>query len=123
MIVDDEAIMANMLEEFLTLQGAETTTFYSPEKALIAFEEKSANYDIVITDETMPGLLGTHMAKHMLQIKPDTPIILCTGYSENLNTRITQETGIAGFFRKPVKLNELLVKLLKEKEKIEKLRD
>jgi PAS domain S-box-containing protein len=123
MIVDDETIMANMLEEYLTLQGAETTTFYSSEKALMAFEDKSENYDIVITDETMPGLLGTHMAGRMLQIKPEIPIILCTGYSEHLNTQITQDTGIVGFFRKPVKLNELLVKLLLEKEKLEKLRE
>lgn len=122
LVVDDEAIMANMLEEYLKLQGAETTLYYSPEKALMAFEDNTSEYDIVITDETMPGLLGTHMAERMLKTKPGLPIILCTGYSENLNTQTIQASGIVGFFRKPVKLDELLAKLLQQKEKLEQLR-
>jgi signal transduction histidine kinase/CheY-like chemotaxis protein len=111
MIVDDEISMGTILKEFLTMQGALTSVFNSPVAALEAFEEHPDQVDIVITDETMPGLTGMHLAELMLKQRPDLPIILCTGYSEHASPALAEKIGLAGFFHKPLKLNELLSKI------------
>jgi DNA-binding NtrC family response regulator len=118
MVVDDEQSMATMLHEFLTMQGAKLVSFTSPILALEALRLNPGSIDLVVTDETMPGLSGMHLAEHMLKIKPALPIILCTGYSEHATPDLAAQTGIAGFFYKPLKMNELLLKiqsLLQEK--------
>ena len=111
MIVDDEPAMTSMLQEYLSIQGAHITSFNSPVEAMYAFELNPHIYDVVITDETMPGLSGMHMAELMLRFKPQLPIILCTGYSEYATPELAEKVGLAGFFYKPVKVNELLSKL------------
>ncbi len=111
MVVDDEPDMATMLRELLSMHGAQVTLFNSPGDALNHFKENPQTIDLVITDETMPGLSGMRLAKHMLAIKPDLPIILYTGYSENANAETAAAVGIAAFFYKPVKMNDLLQKI------------
>jgi len=112
MLIDDETMMTDMLDEFLTIQGADVVTFNSPEAAIEHFTKDSATIDLVITDETMPGLLGTHLAKQMLSIKPSLPIILCTGNSKQSDVDDYKEMGIAACFRKPVKTQDLLMRIL-----------
>jgi len=111
MVVDDEQSMSAMLQEFLMLHGARVVCFTSPILALEAFRQNVESIDIVVTDETMPGLSGMHLAEHMLKLKPALPIILCTGYSENATPDLADQTGIAGFFYKPLKMDELLFKI------------
>jgi FixJ family two-component response regulator len=65
----------------------------------------------VITDQTMPGISGMLLAKKLLTLKPDLPIVLCTGYSEHATAESVEKIGIAGFFHKPVKMNDLLLKI------------
>jgi PAS domain S-box-containing protein len=120
MVVDDEQSMSTMLHEFLAMQGARVISFTSPILALEAFRQNADSIDIVVTDEAMPGLSGMHLAEHMLKLKPAIPIILCTGYSEHATPDSAAQMGIAGFFYKPLKMNELLLKiqaLLQEKKK------
>jgi PAS domain S-box-containing protein len=119
MVVDDEQSMTTMLQEFLTIKGARVISFVSPILALEAFRQNADSIDIVVTDETMPGLSGMHLAEHMLKLKPALPIILCTGYSEHATPDSAAQMGISGFFYKPLKMNELLLKiqlLLQEKK-------
>lgn len=111
MVVDDETTMATMLRELLSMHGAQVTVFNAPLEAMASFENNPQIIDLVITDETMPGLSGMHLAEQMLKIKPALPIILCTGYSERATAESTASIGIAGFFSKPVKMNELLQKV------------
>jgi len=111
MVVDDETTMATMLRELLSMHGAQVTVFNAPLDAMTCFENNPQIIDLVITDETMPGLSGMHLAEQMLKIKPALPIILCTGYSERATAESTASIGIAGFFSKPVKMNELLQKI------------
>jgi DNA-binding NtrC family response regulator len=111
MVVDDEIAMTAMLQEALSINGAQVISFNSPLAAWNIFEQESAEIDAVITDETMPGLSGMHLAERMLKFRPDIPIILCTGYSEHATPELAEQVGVSGFFYKPLKMYELLQKL------------
>ena len=111
LVIDDEPDMANMLREFLGMHGAKINVFNDPQAAQNFFEHNQDSIDLVITDETMPGLSGMRLAKHLLKLKPSLPIILYTGYSENANAETALAHGLAGFFYKPVKTQELLQKI------------
>ncbi len=78
------------------------------ESALNSFQREPGGYDLVITDMTMPGLTGAKLIKEIFQINPDTPIILCTGYSELINREKSMNLGVADFLQKPVMMNTLL---------------
>jgi DNA-binding NtrC family response regulator len=108
MVVDDEHAMSSMLEELLTLQGAQVSVYNQPHAALAAFERNPDSIDLVITDETMPELSGLDMARAMLALRPNKPIILCTGYSTRVNADIAGQVGIAGFMHKPLDIQALL---------------
>ena len=111
MVVDDEPEIATMVRDLLKLHSAEVTLFNDPRQALASFENNPQIIDMVITDETMPGLSGMHLAQKILAIKPGLPIILITGYSEHANVETADAIGLAGFFYKPVKTSELLQKI------------
>lgn len=111
MVIDDEMSMAAMMHEFLSIHDAQSFSFNSPLAALSAFEKAPDNFDIVVTDETMPGLSGMHLAARMLKLKPGLPIILCTGYSEHATAELAAKAGLAGFFSKPLQMNALLKKI------------
>ena len=108
LVIDDEIAIANLLEEFLGGYGAQVTAFNSPAAAWQVFEQQPEQFDVVITDEAMPGLSGMHLAQRMLRLKPELPIILCTGYSEHVTPDSAAQAGLAGFIYKPVELNALL---------------
>ena len=110
MIVDDVLSMMTMLQEYLIIQGATVMPFDAPLQALAAFEKNPDAIDLVITDETMPDLSGMDLAKEMLTIRPNLPIILCTGYSLHATPESVSASGIAAFFQKPVKMRDLLQK-------------
>ena len=65
------------------------------------------DFDIVITDQTMPGLPGDLLAVELLKIRPDIPIILCTGFSERINEEQAKEIGIREYLQKPFTRREL----------------
>lgn len=111
MVVDDEPALTNMLKEFLTAHGAHIVAFTDPIKALQEFLQTGVNIDIVITDESMPGMSGMLLSEKLLKQKPGLPIILCTGYSERATPESAAKIGIAAFFNKPLNMKELLHKI------------
>lgn len=111
MVVDDEPEIASLLDAVLSMHGAQVSLFTCPKQALASFEKNPQAFDLVITDETMPGLSGMHLAEQMLKMNPALPITLCTGYSEHANAETTAAMGIAGFFYKPVRAGDLLQKI------------
>jgi CheY-like chemotaxis protein len=76
-------------------------------QALALFESNSDQFDMVITDQTMPGLTGLELSVALLQVKPDLPIILCTGYSNNASEERAKKIGIKAFLKKPLVLSHL----------------
>jgi CheY-like chemotaxis protein len=75
--------------------------------ALVAFQNEPDKFDAVITDQTMPVMTGIDLARRFLQIRPDIPIILCTGYSSLVNEAQARAIGIKGFAMKPLTKNKL----------------
>jgi PAS domain S-box-containing protein len=102
MVVDDEESLAKMIEAALSWLGYKPTAFTSSVKALEAFEATPDAYDAVITDQTMPTLPGAELAKRVLKIRPDIPVILCSGYSEAIDSARAKQLGIREYLMKPI---------------------
>ena len=77
------------------------------------FKRSPNSFDLVITDMTMPKITGYELAKEMLIIRPDIPIILCTGYSESIDAENAKDAGIKGFVMKPVLKEDLVAAIRK----------
>lgn len=101
MVVDDESIVTQFLQDLLEMTGYDVVVYNDPEEALAYFESGPSQVDLVITDQTMPNLSGDKLAKALLARRADLPVILCTGYSEQVDAQTCQEIGIKGFLRKP----------------------
>ncbi|MCI5121099.1 MAG: response regulator, partial [Candidatus Electrothrix sp. AUS4] len=102
LFVDDEELLITMGKDMLSRLGYHVTVQQSSQEALETFRKQPDNFDLVITDQTMPDMTGFEMAKNMLQIRPDLPVILCTGYSTLVDEQIAKAHGIKGFLLKPV---------------------
>jgi DNA-binding response OmpR family regulator len=111
MCVDDEKPMAGLLEALLTDLGYDISCFTDSLQALDSFENNPGKYDLILTDHTMPKLTGLEMAKKFLSIRKDIPIILQTGYSDEVEREGVLGLGIADFIMKPVHKNELAGKI------------
>jgi len=102
MVVDDEQAMSSLLQNLLEHYGATVVPFNDPVKALEAFKADPDEYDLVVTDETMPKLTGLDLSRHLLDVRKDLPIILCTGFSETVNDKVIKEVGVRKLLHKPV---------------------
>ncbi|MBI4774248.1 MAG: PAS domain S-box protein [Deltaproteobacteria bacterium] len=107
LFVDDEEALAAVAGETLERQGYRVSVLTSSREALDLFRDRPGDFDIVITDMTMPQITGTELAKSMLQIRPDIPIIICTGYSEGMSEEKATELGIRRFLMKPLVAREV----------------
>ena len=83
------------------------TTLTDSAKALELFSVDPSRFDLVITDQTMPKLTGLHLAREFLKIRPDIPIILCTGHSDSVSPEKAKEVGVKEFLMKPLVKQEL----------------
>jgi len=107
MIVDDEKPLVALAEETLAELGYEPVGFTSSVAALDAFREAPRRFDIVLTDETMPELVGTDLASEIRLLRPDIPIVLMSGYSgAQLHDR-AREVGIREILRKPLQRKDI----------------
>lgn len=102
LLIDDEEMLIKMSKTMLERLGYRVTTRMNGKEALAAFQNSPKSFDLVITDQTMPGLTGTNLARLMLQIRPDIPIILCTGYSSNVSEEEASSIGIKAYALKPL---------------------
>ena len=102
MFVDDEDELIYIARETIESLGYKVTAKKSSIEALNEFREDPGNFDLVITDYTMPDMTGYELAGELLKIRPDIPIILCTGFSEMISTEKAKETGIREFIIKPI---------------------
>lgn len=100
--VDDESIIVTLHEDVLSRLGYTVTVKTSSEEALAQFKDNSHSFDLLITDQSMPILSGGKLAQEVLSIRPDMPIILCTGYSSILSEERAMEIGIKKYLMKPV---------------------
>ncbi len=107
LFVDDEPILVDMAYEMLTQLGYKVTALTSPHTALQRFMEDPNAFDVLITDQTMPYLTGTELARKLLAIRKNLPIILVTGYAETVTPEFVKNIGIKEFVMKPVVEDQL----------------
>lgn len=108
LLVDDEASVRHVMTEMLELHGLEVTAVGSGVDALSCFESDPQAFDIVITDQTMPHMTGAELAQELLRQRPELPVILCSGYSDEIDDRRAREMGIRAYYQKPISLRELV---------------
>jgi len=107
LFVDDEPFQTDMLKHLLGLLGYHVETRNAAAEALEFFKKDPQAVDLVITDMIMPKMTGDELAVQLLQIRPDLPIILATGYSENMTEAKAKALGIKAFAFKPLVMEEL----------------
>ncbi len=107
LFVDDEISIVNMVHQILERLGYEVTTKTSSTDTLELFRTRPDHFDLIISDMTMPNMMGDRLAKEMLKIRPDIPIILCTGYSDRVDDEKTKSIGARAYVMKPVVKSEL----------------
>ncbi|HKI49809.1 MAG TPA: PAS domain S-box protein, partial [Desulfobacteria bacterium] len=107
LFVDDEATIAGMGSQVLERLGYFVTMRTSSLEALELFRSKSEEFDLVITDMTMPNMTGDQLAMELMAIQPNIPVILCTGYSKKISDESASEIGIKAIAYKPIVKAEL----------------
>lgn len=113
MLVDDETDILISQEKFLTSLGYKVSSFENGQSALQAFLNHPHSFDLIITDMTMPRISGDKLSREILKIKPDIPIILCTGYHETFTREVALELGIRKYVPKPIEV-ALLSKMIRD---------
>jgi PAS domain S-box-containing protein len=115
LIVDDEESMVDIGRKRLERLGYQVEARTNPIEALELFRADPNQFDLVITDMTMPHITGDKLVKEILKIRPDIPTILCTGFSEKIDEEKAKEIGIRQYIEKPFdkgKLSRLVRKVL-----------
>ena len=107
LLVDDEKAAVDAIQPMLKNLGYQLTVRTSSIEALEAFHHKPNAFDLVITDQTMPNMTGKDLAKKIMSIRPDIPIILCTGFSEQVDKDTAEAMGIRAFVMKPIVMREM----------------
>ncbi len=107
LFVDDEESLVFSTKYSLEKYGYTVSAVTSPIKALEVFEANPEAFDLVITDMTMPDMTGDVLAMEIIKIRPDIPIILCSGYPDSIDKQTAREIGIRSFRLKPVRFIEI----------------
>lgn len=106
MVVDDESFFLEIVSEHLATLGYRVEAYGSSIAALGTFRQAPDNYDLIISDQTMPEMTGRQLTSKLKEIRPEIPVILCTGYSD-VPSEQEQQNGIASLLMKPVTRKEL----------------
>ena len=118
LFVDDEPSLVDIGRKMLRHLGHEVIVRTSSLEALEAFRNNPDRFDLVITDKTMPQMTGFDLARKLKQIRPDIPIILCTGFSDTTDSDEAKAMGISGLVMKPIVMREMakMIKRVSDEE-------
>lgn len=107
LFVDDEEMLVEMGKGLLERLGYDVVSTTSPHDALSIFSNDPGRFDLVVTDQTMPDMTGVELSQKLLGLRPDIPIILCTGFSHLVDAEAAQKAGVKGFVMKPLSKQEI----------------
>lgn len=107
LFIDDEPDVLSMTKSILERLNCSVVAFTDASDALKLFEDDPYAFDLIITDQVMPGMTGTALTKEILVLRKDIPVILCTGYSETVSPEMAREAGVREFVMKPVTKKEM----------------
>ncbi len=102
LIVDDEENIIKMTSMMLQRMGYKVYSFRDSVKALESFSSDPDKFDLVITDMAMPRMPGDKLAAELIKVRPDIPILLCTGFSDKINSETVKSLGIREVLEKPI---------------------
>jgi PAS domain S-box-containing protein len=107
LVVDDEEVLVDVIREMLIFLGYHVTISNSSNEALVKFNETPNDFDLVLTDMTMPDMTGIQLANRLRKIRPEIPIVLCTGYSHLLTNSRPEDLGLQAIVMKPIETVDL----------------
>jgi DNA-binding NtrC family response regulator len=107
LLIDDEPILLELGEKMLQRLGYSVQTCLDGLEALSLLKRSPKVFDLVISDMTMPRMTGDRLAIAMLEIRPDLPIVLCTGFSSRLTEKEAAEIGVKALVFKPLVMETL----------------
>lgn len=107
LVIDDNLVVAEFLDELLTSWGLRVSPFSNANAALRNFTAAPSDYDLVISDQTMPDITGLEVAREILAMRPGMPVILYTGFSETVSEPIALEAGVHALIYKPLDIPQL----------------
>ncbi|MFC1779849.1 ATP-binding protein, partial [Thermodesulfobacteriota bacterium] len=102
LFVDDEEALVRLGQKLLESLGYEVTIATSGEDAMELFRSDPQAFDLIFTDQTMPIITGMQLSEQILKVRPDIPIILCTGFSATTSDETSKAVGIKTFIMKPL---------------------
>ncbi len=109
LFVDDERVVIKTTKSILNYLGYQVETRWDPREALALFKSSPGDFDLIITDMTMPRMTGAVLAEEMMSIRPDIPVIICTGHSDLIDEEKAKNLGISSFLMKPVSMETMAV--------------
>ena len=107
LFVDDEETIVHLGKELLSQLGYTVEVQTNSMEALNVFRHEPQRFDLVITDQTMPGMTGEALSRELLRIRPELPIILCTGFSHIMTAEKAKALGIQAYLMKPLAIRDL----------------
>jgi len=108
LLVDDELSLREVAGEFLREHGHNVVAKANGALALEEFKKNPHHWDLIITDQTMPEMTGIHLAEVVRSLRPDLPIILCTGYGQVVDQQRLNRMDLQAVMTKPISLHDLL---------------
>jgi PAS domain S-box-containing protein len=108
LLIDDEPALLTISERFLRQCGYDVTACLLPDEALDLFQKSPDNFDLVITDYSMPSRTGIELAAVLKGQRPDLPMLICTGYGAGLTHDRARQAGFLEVLQKPIELDHLL---------------
>ena len=107
MFVDDEISITRWGKDMLETLGYEVHIFTNAADALEAFKQNPDHFDVLVTDQTMPGMTGEKLAQEVMRCRPDFPVILCSGFSYMMNEEKARAMGLQAYLTKPVLMDDM----------------
>jgi PAS domain S-box-containing protein len=107
LLVDDEESIVRLEKQMLERLGYSVSAFSNSLEGLETFTSNPDGYDLVISDMTMPNMTGDQLARELMSIRADIPIVICTGFSERINKEQAEANIIKGFLMKPIVKSEM----------------
>jgi signal transduction histidine kinase/DNA-binding response OmpR family regulator len=107
LLVDDEEVLVEANQHILESLGYKVTGATGAREALEVFRAQPKDFDLVITDMTMPHMTGDKLAKAMVEMRPDLPVILCTGFNASINANDMALLKVKALLYKPIPKQEI----------------
>ena len=109
LLIDDEEILIDLYKKMLNGQGYEVRTETNPWEAIAVFRRQPENFDLVITDQNMPDMSGERLVRELKSLRPDIPVILCSGSDEMVAEEKNLDLGVNKHLTKPLLMRDMVL--------------